>query len=75
MKMLASADTAKKVNELLVQCATNLNESARLVQEEASEEEFKRYRRAVGAVMGELWFEVLKPLYSEHPELKPDGFE
>ncbi len=73
--MLASADTAKKVNELLVQCLTNLNESARLVQVEASEEEFKGYRRAVGAVMGELLLEVLNPLYSEHPELKPDGFE
>jgi hypothetical protein len=72
--MPANADAAKKVNELLVQCLSNLNESARLVQVEASDEEFKD-RRAVGAVMGELLLEVLNPLYSEHPDLKQDGFE
>ena len=72
--MIKNADTAKKVSELLLQCSSKFNESARLVQVEASDEEFKRYRRAVGAVMGELLFEVLKPLYSEHPELKPEGF-
>jgi hypothetical protein len=73
--MVKNAGTAKKVSDLLFQCSSNLNESARLMQVEASDEEFRRYRRSVGAVMGELLFEVLNPLFSEHPELKPQGFE
>jgi hypothetical protein len=73
--MISNAGTAKKVSALLAQCLSDLDESAGLVQAEASDEEFKRYRRAVGAVMGELVVELLRPLYARHPELKPEGYE
>jgi hypothetical protein len=51
-----------------------LNESVRMVQETCPQAEFVRYRRAVGAIMGEM-LEVIKPIYSVHASLKPPDFD
>jgi hypothetical protein len=45
-----------------------------MVQENCPPDEFLKYRRAVAGIMAEL-LEVLNPLYSIHPALKPPGFE
>jgi hypothetical protein len=34
--------------------------------------EFEQYRRAAGRIMGEIFVEILQPLYDEHPDLIPD---
>jgi hypothetical protein len=48
-----------------------LNASLLQTQGRCSEEEFSRYRRAVGAILGEILLEVMNPLYARHPNLKP----
>jgi hypothetical protein len=56
-------------------CSSKLDESVALVRDECSAEELKKYRRAVGKVMGEILLEVLNPLYAKHPALKPPGWD
>jgi hypothetical protein len=46
-----------------------------MVQENCPGDEFFKYRRAVGSIMGEILLDLLRPLYSAHPTLRPPGFE
>ena len=72
--VIANLDTAKRVSDLMVQITDQLNESVRVVQETCPEAEFVRYRRAAGAIMGEM-LEVMNAIYSVHPSFKPPNFE
>ncbi len=51
---------------------TRVNASIRLVMDNSEQEEFVKYRRAAGKVMGYV-FELLTPIFAEHPELTPEG--
>jgi hypothetical protein len=62
---------ASDVNELMLDYAKKLDESLRLVMENCSEEEFKRYREAVGNIMTTMLLDVMNPIYAEYPDLKP----
>jgi hypothetical protein len=42
-------------------------------KESRSPEEFASYHRAVGKIIAPIMFDVLEPLYSDHPTLKPSG--
>ena len=69
--MIQDASVAKKISDVMIEILDRLDDSAAMVMESSSSEEFKVYRRAVGAAMGEIVLEILNPLYSMHPELKP----
>ena len=45
------------------------------VQQHCSEEEFNAYRYAVAHILAEALFQVVNPLYEQHPELKPEGWD
>lgn len=64
--------TAETVSSLMLRIAAELNASVEIVQSGSSEEEFNRYRRAIGVMMGEMLLEIMNPLYAEHPDLKPN---
>lgn len=49
-----------------------MDESIRDVMNKDGGENFEWYRRASGKIMGEVFVEVLQPLYDEHPDLVPD---
>jgi hypothetical protein len=63
--------TAKAISELMVSVGAHLNESIRLVQSTEDDVEFKRYRDSVSKIMTTMLMEIMNPLYTEHPELKP----
>jgi hypothetical protein len=71
--VIANLDIAKRVSDLMLDITDQLNESVRLVQETCPESELVAHRRAVGGIMAEV-LEVLNPLYSIHPPLKPPDF-
>jgi hypothetical protein len=64
-------ESARRLSELMLHLSGQLNESVRMIQQKESDEEFKRYRKAVAHIMGSIWDQVLGPLYAEHPELEP----
>jgi hypothetical protein len=72
---VSNVETAKQVSDVMLDVSSRLNQSIILVQDTCSAEEFKDYRRSVGAVMGEILLEVLNPLYKQHPSLKPKGLD
>ena len=69
--MISNKDVAKQVERTMRDCSAALNESIRLVMEKCPEEEFKRYRRAVGGVMAEMYLEVMQPIHQRFPDLEP----
>lgn len=68
-------ETAREIHATLIDVCQRLDGTIVLAKQRCSEEDFKKYRRAVGAVMGEILLEILNPMYVEHPELKPPGME
>jgi hypothetical protein len=73
--LIKDKSVAQQISELMLEYSERINESIRLVQEKCSPEEFKTYRLAAAKVMGEMFLEVMKPLYREHPDLKPEGLD
>ena len=73
--MISDHEFAKKCMELVLEYSGKLDESVAEAQDRLTVEEFKAYRRAVGAVMGECFLEILRPIFRRHPELKPQGFD
>jgi hypothetical protein len=54
---------------------TELNEFLKLVQAESDPEEFIRYRKVVGKLMGEMLLEILTPICKEYPDLTPEALK
>ncbi|MGC4121174.1 MAG: hypothetical protein QM765_42675 [Myxococcales bacterium] len=62
---------AKKILYLMFEIGAALDSSVAVVQKSEDDEVFKKYRRTVGKLMGDMLFEVINPLCVEHPSLKP----
>lgn len=73
--MINDPAIAKQVSDLMVETLARLDRSTAMVMDVCPPEEFNAYRRAAGAVMAEIVLEILNPLYSMHPLLKPKEME
>jgi hypothetical protein len=73
--MHMETSVAKQLSEELNDIIGRLDESIRLVMDQAAESDFIAYRSAVGRVMGVLVLDVLNPLYASNPEVKPEGYD
>jgi hypothetical protein len=69
--MIKNETLAREISDLMVDIGARLDRSVERVMNTCTADELKLYRRAVGAIMGEIVLNVLNPLYSEHPSLKP----
>ncbi|WP_266183194.1 hypothetical protein [Dyella humicola] len=69
--MIKDATVAKWVSDLMLEFGKKLDESVAEVQNNCSNEEFVAYRKAIGRVMGDMLLEVMNPIYTAHPEIKP----
>jgi hypothetical protein len=69
--MIADNALAGEVNARMRDCLKILDETVGRVQNALPEDEFDRFRKATGKVMGALVFEILNPLCEAHPELWP----
>ncbi len=63
---------AIKLNAVLLECYFKLHESIDTVRDNCSDGERKAYCRAMGKVLGYLLLDILEPIYSDHPDLRPD---
>lgn len=71
MPMISDGAVAKSISDLVLKACECLNETVIVAQERCRPDEFRKYRRAVGAVLAEVNDQLLNPLYSEHPALEP----
>jgi hypothetical protein len=65
--------TAGQIDTVLANVVRQLDSSVALVQAKCDADEFQRYRRIIGKVMGEIFVEIQEPLYNKYPELTPPG--
>jgi hypothetical protein len=73
--MIKNENAAKQVSDSMFEILRQVQESMAAVQETCSHEEYVAYRNAVGKVVAPIIFEVLEPLYSDHPALKPSDWD
>ena len=73
--MISNLEAAKLISDSMLEICGKIEQSLDDVREISSPEDFAIYHKAVGKVVGPIIFEVLEPLYKEHPELKPPDWD
>lgn len=71
--MINDKAVAAEISQLMMDMSRQLNASLIEVQERCSEAEFIAYRQVVGQLMGDMYVDVMRPIYAVHPELTPEG--
>ena len=65
---------AKRISEIMQDITGQLDISIRLVMDNTDNaQDFQKYRRLVGKLMGEIFAEILQPIYDQYPDLTPAG--
>jgi len=72
--MRVHKDLAKRVTEELLSCSGELDKSVSAIQHEVDENFFHSYRRTIGEIMGHLYIDILREIYTEFPDLEPKSF-
>ena len=65
-------ETAATVMGRLVDAGTLLAMTIEDVRPELTPEEFRRFTRFVGEILGSIQLDVMAPIIREHPDLDPD---
>jgi hypothetical protein len=57
---------ATELVAVMRECSDKLNGSVQRVKDTCTEEEFLEYRRTIGKIMGEMYFDVMRPIFEEY---------
>lgn len=71
--MITDKQAARQVSEKFLAAGKLLDEACAAVQAHCPADEWERFRRVAGGILGDMLLNVMNPLYREHPDLKPDG--
>ena len=74
VRMFKDAKTAKQVSGMMLEISSQLEQSVVEIKQTCTAEEFEEYRRSVAKILTQILITVLNRLYSQHPALKPPGF-
>jgi hypothetical protein len=66
-------ETAQSVLALMFEYGGKLNDAMLMIRETSDEEEFARYRRAIGTVLDSTFEQIINPILEEYPDLKPQS--
>lgn len=72
--MISDRALAQEVSACVSECTARLGALVKSAQAVCPESEYPRFRIAIQKVMREMMLEVIKPIYAQHPDLKPSGF-
>jgi hypothetical protein len=72
--MIKDPEAAKYVSEILLDIHDRLDESVAVIRDKWPQED-AAYRQAVATVLYELYSNLMNPLYLEHQNLKPSGWD
>jgi hypothetical protein len=73
-KMISDRALAQEVSACVGECSAKLGALVKSAQTVCTESEYPQFRLAIQKVMREMLLEVMKPIYAQHPDLKPPGF-
>jgi len=68
-------DVAEEIVGLMLEYGDRLDGTIRRIQDTCDEKEFSFYRKAIGKIMGYMLTDIMNPIFSEYPQLKPDGLK
>lgn len=74
-EMVSDPNTAKYISELMLRCLQEMTESIDTVKRTSSPDEALKYTKAIGLVTFRAVYDLLEPLYAQHPELKPPKWD
>ena len=69
--MITNKDVAREIVRVMLEAGARIDATVALVQDKATPEELAKYRQAAGVVMSDLLFEIMNPIFEQHPDLKP----
>lgn len=66
-------DLAEIISQELLACSGKLDRSVTQVQGLVDDEVFEGYRCQVGEIMGLVYIEILREIYTQYSDLEPEG--
>jgi hypothetical protein len=73
--MVLDPAVAREISDLMIEIERQIGKSLESVNERCSPEEYKAYKKATGKVISTIVFDIVEPLYEEHPTLKPPNWD
>lgn len=71
--MFENRETAKRALEKFLDINGQMDESILEVEQTASPDELRAFKKGVGYVMYEVFDKIIEPIVKRHPSLKPPG--
>jgi hypothetical protein len=71
-EMNLERDRAEKVSTLSLRISDDLNSLLIELIEDADSEATAQYKQLIGAMLGEIYCSILRPVYRHHPDIAPD---
>lgn len=68
-------ELAERLVKGILTCSGMLDQSAAEVQVSADQDFFHRYRSSVGQVMGSFYYDALRKIFLQYPDLEPASFK
>lgn len=73
--MFTDKNTAKKINNIMLEVSELLNQSVVVMNEsECTNNEKQNYIKLVGKLMAVIGLDILNEIYRKHRELKPEEY-
>ena len=63
--------TATAITKLMLDVSAQLNASMKVVLDDSDPSESDAYRRCVGNLMGQIYCDILTPIFKQYPQLTP----
>jgi len=63
--------TAAAITKLMLDVSAQLDASVKLVMDDGDAAEFGAYRNCVGNIMGQIYCDILTPIFKQYPQLRP----
>lgn len=65
-------DQAKTISELTLRASDDLNSVLIELIKDADAEKTAEYKKMIGAILGDIYFGILRPVYDLYPDIAPD---
>lgn len=66
-------EIASEILALMMEYSGKFDRSLSHVMNTCSNEEFLKYRKAVGWILGTMFVDIMTPIFKEHPDLEPES--
>jgi hypothetical protein len=73
--MISETGVARQITELMLDAFNRIEDSCELVSRSSPEQEAAAYRNVADRVIEPIVLDILEPLFTRHPELKPPHWD